>query len=800
MNGILKDIRFSIRVLSKSPGATAVAVLALALGIGANTVTLSTVRSLVLFPLPFHDLDRIMRVWDTDQARGFTQNMVSKGDYLDWRERSRTFEYLAAFNVASGNLTGAGEPQRIEGAVVSADLFPLLGMKPLLGRTFDRTAEQPGAAVVVLSQGLWERSFGADPGIIGRTLSMDQVPFTILGVMPRDFDFPIGAEFWAPLTFTPRDLTARGGRSLFVAGRLKNGVSAQQATAEMSAIARELGQSHREDQGHGVVIRPIREVTNTVTSRFVLVGFAAAAFVLLLGCVNVTNLQLARTTARLHESAVRAALGATRWRIARQVLIENVLLASAAGAVGAVLGAWSLQLERASVPAQVYKWVAGLRSMTISPTILVCTAAASVLAGLLCGLGPAWRASSQWGAATALKQGRGSEAAVGRRGQGSSLVIAEVALAAVLLIAAGLLVATFRRIAVLDVGFNPANLLTMRMNVPWASRGIETTRRFYADVLDRVRALPGVAAAGATNGGYASINSFHISGQPFSEPGEPPPDMQLVTPGFLEALGLPLIKGRTFTADDAAHKPRTALVITASVARRFWKSSGDPIGTNATVEPYDFPTFTIVGIVGDTKDWFTGAPDQTIYVLNDEMPQWSFQLAVRTNGDPRKALPAVRAQAQSIDRTQPVYDAKTMEQVFDEQLSGVRLSAWMMGVFALVALVLAASGVYGVISYSVARRTHEIGIRLALGAEASEVCHHIVARAMRPVLAGIALGSVAALAVARLMSSALYGVVALDPKAFAGGLLLLAVSGFVASYVPAHRASSVDAIVALREE
>jgi putative ABC transport system permease protein len=540
---------------------------------------------------------------------------------------------------------------------------------------------------------------------------------------------------------------------------------------------------------------------NTVTDRFVLLGFAAAVFVLLLGCANVTNLQLARATARSREAAIRTAIGASRWRVARQVLIENVLLGLASGILGVILARWMLGLERASIPAQVYKWVAGLRTMEVDPGVLLFSAAAAVISGVLCSLAPAWRTARQVGLADSLREGRGAGAGAMRGGLRNALIVAEVALAAVLLVASGLLVGTFRHMAQLNVGFDTKNLLTMELTAPKAARDSdEAVRRFYADVLARVRALAQVRAAAAGNTGGVGIDTFHISGQPPAEPGEKSPGLRLVTAGYFEAMGLPIVKGRGFTEQDATQTPRTALVISESVARHYWKSIGDPLGANATITPYNFPLFTIVGIVGDTRDWFTNDPDMTVYVLNDQMPQWNLQLVVRTYGDPAKALAAVRVQAQGGDRSQPIYDAKTMEQQFDEQLSGVRLSTWMMGVFALIALVLAASGVYGVVSYSVARRTHEIGVRMALGAAAGEVRRQIVAQALRPALVGTIFGIAAAVVLGRVMSSALYGVVALEPGTFIGVGLLLGASALLAGYIPARRASAVDPVVALREE
>lgn len=800
MNGLLQDIQLSARLLVKSPGTTVVAVIALALGIGANTSTFSGVRALVLNPLPFHDLDRIVRVWDSDLRHGFPMNMVSAGDFRDWREQSRSFAHLAAFNVWNGNLTGVGEPERLQGAVVSPDLFPLLGMDPLIGRTFERKSEQPGSDdVVVLSYGLWQRRFGSDKDIVGRTIVLNERSYTVIGIMPRDFDFPIGTELWVPYTLGPASVAAREGRNMFVVRRLRDAVSVEQANAEMSAIANGLGRIHEADRDHGVLVRRIREVTNAVTDRFVLVGFAAAGFVLLLSCVNVTNLQLARVNARMREVAIRAALGASRWRIARQLLVENVMLASLGGAAGALMGWWAVDLQRASIPPQVYKWVAGLRAMEVNPGVLLFSAAAAVCAGVLCGLAPAWRAARQNRLADALKAARSTDEGTGRGRLRITLVVAEVALATVLLVAAGLLVGAFRHMAQLDVGFNPANLVTMQMNVPKAFRAPDATRQYYAALMERVRALPQVRSAAGNSGGVG-IEVFQIAGQVQAKPGDPPPKLRLVTPGFFEAMGLPLIKGSTFTEQDAATTSRASIILSESAARRSWPSPGDPVGASATIKPYGLPIFTIIGIVGDTKDWFSGEPDPTVYVLNDQMPQWGMQLVARTIGDPAKALGMIQAQAQGGDRTEPIYDAKTMLQLFDEELSGVRLSAWMMGVFAVIALVLASSGVYGVVSYSVACRTREIGIRMALGAEPADVRRQVVMHALQLAGVGIAIGTAAALALTRVMSSVLYEVVALEAGTFVGVGLILAVSAFIAGYIPARRASSVDPIAALRDE
>ena len=801
MSGLLSEIRCAVRALARSPVATFVALMALALGIGVNTASFSGVRAIVLRPFPFADLDRIVRVWDTEPKRASTQDPVSAPDFLAWREQSRSFEHMAALQAWDANLGQVADPERLDGYAVSPQFFALLGMQPVVGRMFSAEEEQPGRdQVVVLSHAVWEQRFSSDRNAVGKSLSLDGRPYTIVGVMPAEFDFPVSSQIWKPLALTAGQRADREQRSLQVLARLAPSVTLAGADAELKQIAARIEREYPDsNQGHSVTVDRLRDATDSHSNRFAVMGLVGSMFVLLLACANIANVLLARAATRQTEIAVRMALGAGRWRLARPFLAESLILALAGGALGLLLGLWWLDVMRAAIPAEVYKWVPGLRQMGLDWTVLGFTAAIATLTGLLCGLAPAMRSMRRSDSNDTLKGGgRGN---VGSRGRlRDALVISEVALALVLLVAASLVVSAYRHMATLDVGYNPKNLLTMRVSLPEARYGnAQATRQYFDRAVSRLEALPQAKAAAAAGWG-PRIKELRVEGQPPQPNGARQPDLRLVTPDYFAAVGLRVLKGRSFSGQDAADPPARAVVLSESVVRRLFTAAGDPLGASVILTGSGLPPLTLIGIVADTKDWFRGDPQSAVYVLNAHQPRSSMQLLLRTTGDPLSAASTARAEVQALDPNQPIFALMSAEQGLRNSSSGVRTSASMMSVYAVLALLLAATGIYGAISCSVGQRTREIGVRVAVGAEARDVLKLVVGESFLITSIGLVMGLTAAWGLTRLMSSVLYGVVAFNAWTFLGVSLLLAAAALVAAYLPARRAAKVDPMVALRCE
>jgi len=806
MTQFLQDLRYGVRLMGKSPGYTGVAVLALALGIGANTSAFTGISALLLHPLPFRNLDRIVMIWETSAKLRQQRSAVSPANFIDWRDQSTVFDQIAAHRPWNVNLTGVGQPERLQGALVSASFFPLLGVSPSLGRVFSLEEEQTGHhQVVVVSHGFWQRSLGANPNIVGARLTLDGRVFTVVGVMWPDFDFPLGTDLWSPLALSTEERSERGAHLISVVARLRPGVSLSQARAEMAAVAGRLERQYPStNAGRGVLVAPLLEaVVSSLTNRFTLIILAAAGFVLLLACANVANLQLARVTGRHKEIAIRAALGASRWRLVRQLIAESVLLSLLGAVLAVLLAVWGVDLMRAAIPQEIYRVRPGLKYLEVDGGVLGFTLIIALLAGVMLGLVPALQASGRKAFSAlndALKEGgrTSSAGSAGGRARGL-LVISEVALALVLLVGAGLMVKAFRHMSTVDAGFNPRNLLTMRLALPEAKyRQANQAAAFYDQVLQQLAALPQVRAT-ATAGNLGIAEGFLIEGRPEPEPGEPRPAVQPVSADYFRAMGIPVLKGRPISEHDTAEAPLAA-VLSESVIRHYWPRVRDPIGARVRVGGPQSPWFSVVGVVGDVKDWFSGQPQPAIYLSHLQRPQHSMKLLIRTSGDPLRVVSGARAQVRSLDADQPVYDVESMEQYLAGQTSGVRISATMIAVFAAMALVLAAAGIYAVISYSAAQRTHEIGVRMALGATRGDVLKLVVGHALKLALAGLALGLPAAYALTHAMSSALFGVIALDAATFAAFTLLLAATALLAGYFPARRATRVAPIVALRYE
>ncbi len=800
MNG-MRDLRIALRALRRSPGMTAISIGALALGIGGVTCTLSSVVGLVLRPYPFPEMARLVSLERADLKRGGGSMVVSSADYLEWRDVSRSFEKLAAIASDGVDLGGGEAPERAEGRRVTPDFFSVLGATPALGRAFLSEEFAEGRdAVVVLGYGLWQRRFQGQSGVVGQTLLLDGKTHTIVGVMSREFEFPAGAEYWRPLAIGPQHREWTRGTSWLVVGRLRAGVSRDRAQTEMETIASRIARDHPAmHEGQGVRVVPLGELGNAETRRFVVVGFAGAAFVLLLACLNVSNLLLARATTRGQDVAVRMALGAGRLAIARLFAWEGLVLAAGGAVLGVGLGAWGLRLSRATAPAQVYQWVPGLRNLSVDGSVLAGTIALALVAGLGCGLFVAWRATRRDALAAGLtERGRGGSAAHSRLRE--ALVVGEVAVALVLLVAAAIMARTYARMAVFDLGFEPTHVLQMTVRLP-ASRypDAAAVRAYWRDVVTRLEATPGVQVAAAGHDG-AGITEFRIEGQPPVPQGTRTPGLRLVSPQYFQALGIPVLRGRSFTREDEALDETRVAVVSESALRRYWRGDADPVGASIVIPDEGLGKLRLVGVVGDVKDWFSRRPNPTVYVLNTHIPQRHVELFARTAGDPGAVAGRARAEVQALDPTRPIEDVRSLAQDLANQASGVRISSVQMGVFALIALVLATTGIYGVVAFSVAQRTREIGVRMALGAQADGVLRLVVGESLRTSGLGLLLGLVGAVALTRLLASVLFDVVVVDAAMFVVVGVLLAACAAAAAYLPARRAAGVNPVEALRAE
>jgi putative ABC transport system permease protein len=801
MESLIRDIRYGARALVRRSGLVFVAVMTLALGIGANTAIFSVVNSVLLSPLPYKDPDRLVRVYEKRPQLGRTRNVASAPDFIDWRAENQVFDRIAAWTGWGVNLTGeGGDPERISGAVITADLFPLLGVEPLHGRTFLPEEDGPGdrGFVVILSHGLWQRRFGGDPNIVGKTVTLNTRILTVVGVMPPGFQFPTAdAEIWAPLGLDPADPGNRGMHFLDVVARLKPGVTIEQAQAEMDAIAGRLEQQYPVNIGHGVNLFPLFDETVGNVRPGLIVLLVAVGFVLLIACANVANLLLSRAASRRKEMAIRAALGASRMRLIRLSLTESLLLALAGGAAGLLVAIWGVDGLIAISPADTPR----LDEIRIDSRVLIFTLAVTLLTGLVFGLIPALQ-TSRAEMADSLKEGGRALGSVRNRAR-SFLVVSEVALSLLLLVGAGLMINSFIRLSSLNPGFNPEKVLTMMLNLPGSKyREPHQQVAFMQQVTSGLSEIPGVESAGIVNslpfgGGFGS-RYFQIEGRPPQPPGQGlNANFNLSGPGYFRTLGIPVLRGRDFSDQDTQGRPEVA-IINAEMARQFWPDE-DPLGQRIRIG--DSPWRTIIGVVGDTRQSKLDVePRQEMFYPLLQSPSLFMTLTVRTSGEPKEFVSAVRDRIRSMDANLPLYSIRTMNERLAESVAPQRLTLLLMALFAIVAIMLAAIGIYGVISYNVAQRTHEIGIRMAIGAKTSDVLRLFVRQGMALAALGMALGLGAALSLTRLMASLLYGVSARDPMTFTVVTLLLALVAFAACYIPARRATRVDPIVALRHE
>jgi putative ABC transport system permease protein len=799
METLLRDLRYGVRSLVKRPGFTAVALIALALGIGANTAIFSLVNAVLLRPLPFPDPDRLVWMWGNIRG-GSNRASTAPLEFLDYRAQNTTFEeFAASFSVPLPlSLTGTGEPERLTAAGVTGNYFQALGVRPAFGRTFLLENEKPeNNQVAVLSYGLWQRRFGGDPNIVNTSIALDGKRCVVLGVMPQEFSFPQSAELWVPINFDAGpEMKQRKAHFLRPIGKLKPGVTLAQAQADTDAVARRLEQQYPDtNTGWNLRLVSLREQLVGNTRPTLLILFGAVGLVLLIACANVANLLLVRAAGREKEIALRTALGAGRFRIVRQMITESVLLALVGGMLGTLLALWGVEL--------IVKLSAGSLPPTahvgIDATVLGFTLLVSLLTGVLFGLAPAFR-TLKLNLSESLKEGARNAGEGSQRNRTRNLlVVLESALAVVLLIGAGLLIRSLLQLQNVSPGFDPRNVLTMRVDLPGAKYGTsEKTAGFFGELERRVGGLPGVEEVGF-------ISELPLSGQPNDMPytvaGRSSDqvfddDFRRVNTQYFSAMRMPLLRGRNFTEQEVQQSARVTIISDLLAQQVF--PDGDPLGQRLIMAMGGQP-FEIIGVVGDIRHrGLESAPAPAMYFPTYEN-HW-MNLVIRTKGDAAGLAAAVRKEVQGIDPDQPVANVRTMQEWVERAVAAPRYRTVLLALFALVALVLAASGIYGVMSYTVTQRTHEIGVRMALGARRLDVLQLVVRQGMTMVVVGVAVGLAGALALTRLMSSLLFGVTARDPLTFVAVAASLTLVAFVACYLPARRATRVDPLVALRYE
>jgi predicted permease len=804
-----QDLRYGLRTLLKNPGFTIIAVAALALGIGANTAIFSVVDAVLLRRLPFKNPQQLVMIWENATHLGFPKNTPSPPDFLDWQRQNTVFTGMAAMVERSFNLTGVGEPERLDGRRVSANLFDLLGVPALLGRTFVPDDDRPGAHVVLLSHSLWQRRFGSDPNVIGRTITLNEESYTVIGVMPRSVHLPAYGtwrdKLWVPIAFTNEEMTERGNHFLDVIARMKPGITLKQAQAEMETIAARLAKQYPKSNTRiGATVTPLHEEIVGDVKPALLILLGAVGFVLLIACANVANLLLARAAVREKEIALRLAMGASRSRLTRQFLTESVLLAFLGAGLGLLLALAGVHVLKTFVPSMILQ----IQAINIDSKVLVFTASIALLTGIVFGLAPAMHALDS-NLSDSLKEG-GRDSAVSRKGNRlrGLLVIGEVAVSFILLIGAGLLINGFLHLRNLDPGFRVDHLLTMKVDLSELKYPDGERRSvFFDEVLRRIHPLPGVQSAAIAgnlpftyNGDSATIA---VEGIP-----DPPPDQwpdviyRAIGPGYFSTMGIPMIRGRDFTDQDKADSEKV-VVISEKTAQHYWPGQ-DPIGKR--LKPgsttSEIPWREVIGVVKDVRqNDFIAQPKMQMYFDYRQLKDLAANaLIVRTSVEPMSLATSVRNAIWAVDKDQPVADIETMHQIVSEAIARQRFSMLLLDIFAALALVLAAVGIYGVMSYSVAQRTHEIGIRMALGARRADVLQMTVKQGLKLVGAGMILGLAAAFLMTRVLASLLYGISATDPITFIGISLVLLAVAILASYVPALRATKVDPIVALRAQ
>jgi predicted permease len=803
------DLRFAFRMLLKTPGFTFIAILTLALGIGANTAIFSVVDAVLLRPLPYAQPDRLVTISEAGKPNDLsTRNEVAPGNFLDWRDRNQSFEMMAAVNTTGYSLTGTDHPERVQAAIISNGMLRMLGLRPALGREFSSDDNRPGAnPVVMLSYPLWQRRFNTDPTIIGKTIRLGITPYTVIGVLPQ---VPISifredADLWLPIeqTITPHEMHWHDSHYLNVYARLKPGVTLAQAREEMNRIAADVKRENPDsNSGAATFIILLQQDLAGNIRPALLTLLVAVGFVLLIACANVANLLLVRASGRAKEFAIRLALGAGKWRIIRQLLTESLLLGVAGGCAGLLVASWTrhslLALKPDSLP--------DVNAIETDWRVLLFTLGISIATSLLFGLAPALRGTGLNLSPALHSSSRSATAGKSAQRLRNIFVAAEIAISLVLLVGAGLTIRSFLQLRERDLGFHPDHIVTARISIPQAqySRPDQVVS-FYDSVLDRARATPGVESAGMISylplTGHNFDNSFDIVGRP----PRPPSDrtyalIRFIDPQYFRVLGIPLLTGRSIDEHDLPGSSRS-MVVSESMAKQYWPNT-NPVGQSLIVHMGDDQAtpWQIVGVVADVRTDIAEDPQGTMYMPYRQMPYRYMVLAVRTHAAPEAMVESIRGAVRTLDPDQPVYQSRTLTELIDETLVPWRFSMTLLGAFAAMALILAAAGIYGVMAYFVRQRTHEVGVRMALGAQPIDVLRLVVGHGAKLAFVGVLAGVLASLWLTHLMSDLLFGVSATDPFTFVAVVSLLTIVALVACFVPARRATKVDPTVALRYE
>lgn len=817
MQTLIQDLKYSLRMIRKNRSFTIIAVLTLALGIGVNTAIFSVVNNVLLRPLPYEDSEKLMVIGEVNPHAAINPVSIAPANFKDYRDQNKTFQSMAFYRITSRsgfNLAGYGSPERVVGAFTSAALFPTLGVKPELGRYFNPDEERPGAAKsVILSYALWERRYGLDRNIVGQTIDLSGVSHQVVGVMPKGFQFPTKdvlptggpsltrpVELWVPMTLSDNDWTARGSRFLYAIGRIKPDVTVEQSQADLALISQRLSEQHAQNKDWYARVIPMHEQAVGSIRLTLLVLFGAVGFVLLIACANVANLLLARAAARQKEFAIRTAVGASRARIVRQLLTESGLLAVIGGLLGMFLAIWVVRVLISLAPSNINL----SSSVSLDSRVVLFTIVVSLLTALLFGLAPSFQSTRLNLNETLKDSGRTTTGASGHRLRGL-LVIAEIGIAGVLMISAALMVKSFMQLQNVDPGFDASNVLTFQISLP-QSKYIDDPKssNFYKQLQERLKGLPGVESVSGTTvlpmDGTSNYTSFTIEGRPPLPPGEFQFAEHIgIFPDYFRTLKIPLLKGQEF-APQMGHDSPPVVIINDSMARLYWPNE-NPVGKRIQID-YDQGTAReIIGVVSNVRHFGLDAPPKPeMYVPQYQYEYLSSYLTVRANSDPLNLSAAVAQAARDVDPDLPIYNVRTMEQTISTSVARQRFSMLLMSIFAGVAGVLSCIGLYGVIAYSVNQRKHEMGIRIALGAQSRHILSLIIGHALKLALVGTAISLIGAFLVTRVMSSLLYGVSVKDPLAFAGIAFLLLFMAILSSFLPARKATKVNPIVALRSE